>query len=135
MVGVCSRPKRIAFRELVSKYEAELVYDLRKINVDPSTVSFEELELLLKIFARDPNSWTQAAINGWKYPVSHEWMLLANQYDMNVQLNSKRKPKPIARPWPSGNETKIGTARPDARAILNKAKDGTLEWHNKHMPM
>jgi len=135
LAGVCQSPKRIALRGLVNKYEAELVYDLRKLNIDPALVSFEELELLVKIFARDPNSWFQAAVNGWKYPVSHEWIVLANQYDMNAQINSKRKPKPMARPWPSGNEVKVGTTRPDARAILDKAKAGTLEWHNKHMPM
>lgn len=135
MGGAHQWPKRFALKRLVNQYEAELVYDLRKINIDPATVSFEELELLVKIFARDPESWFQAAVNGWKYPVSHEWIVLANQYDMNAQLNSKRKPKPIARPWPSGNETKIGTARPDAREILQKAKAGNLEWHNKLTPM
>ena len=135
MDGARQRPKRFALKGLVDQYEAELVYDLRRINVDPATVSVEELELLIKIFARDPNSWTQAALNGWKFPVSHEWILLANQYDMNAQINSKRKPKPIARPWPSGNESKLGTSRPDARAILTNAKAGSLEWHNKHMPM
>lgn len=135
MVGVCQSPKRIALRGLIEKFEAELVFDLRKLNIDPATVSFEELELLVKILLRDPTSWLQAAVNGWKFPVSHEWILMANQYDMNAQINSKRKPKPMPRPWPSGNETKVGTTRPDARAILDNAKAGTLEWHNKLTPM
>lgn len=135
MVGVCKSPKRIALRGLIDKHEAELIVDLRKLNIDPSTIFFEELELIVKVLLRDPSSWFQAAVNKWKFPVSHEWILLANQYDMNAQINSKRKPKPIARPWPSDNEAKVGTTRPDARAILDNAKAGNLEWHNKLTPM
>lgn len=51
----------------------------------------------------------QAAYNGWKYPVSFEWMVLADLIDLTIAVNSKNgKGKPIDRPWPKPNSSRIG---------------------------
>lgn len=110
------------------------MFDLRRLNVDPATVSFDELYLLVQVLAKDPSSWLQAALHDWKHPASYEWIMLANLYDAYANVNSKNKHKPVQRPWPSAGETKIGTARRDARDILTKAKEGQLTWHNKPTP-
>ena len=113
-----------------------LVYDLRKINVDPGEVSLEELTLLVDVFMRDPQSWTHAALANWKHPIAQEWAVLAATYDLLAQVHSgKRKPKPFPRPWPDPNVKAKGKVRKDAREILKRAKDGELDWQNKPTPM
>lgn len=56
---------------------------------------------------KNPSSWLQAAHNRWKYPVSYDWMIVAELFDLTHKVNSK-KAKPLKRPWPDPNETKIG---------------------------
>jgi len=55
----------------------------------------------------NPQSVLQARINGWSFPVSFEWMAMAELIDVTVQANSKRKSKPFPRPWGRG-EKRIG---------------------------
>jgi hypothetical protein len=133
--GAHPGPKRIHLHQIVQEHEAELVYDLRHLGVDPSTVDLDELILIVEMLIRDPKSWTGAAIMKWKHPISHEWAVLAATYDLLAQVNSKRKPKPFPRPWPDPNVKSKGSARKDAREILKRAKDGELNWQNKPMPM
>jgi len=130
--GACPRPKRIFLHRLAQEHEAELVYDLRKLGVDPSQVDLDELILLVDVFLRDPQSWTHAAVAKWKHPISQEWAVLAATYDLLAQVHSgKRKPKPFPRPWPDPNVKAKGKVRKDAREILKRAKDGELDWQNK----
>jgi hypothetical protein len=67
---------------------------------------------------KDPTSRLQAAKNGWKFPASQEWALLAELYDLTVRINSKKKPKPLPRPWPSSNSKKIGSTTADPKQVL-----------------
>jgi hypothetical protein len=55
----------------------------------------------------NPQSRLSASVNGWSFPVSFEWMALAELIDITVQANSKRKQRPFPRPWNRG-EKKIG---------------------------
>lgn len=48
------------------------------------------------------------AMNGWKHPASSEWMLLAQLTDITLAANSKTRPKPMPRPWPDKDTTRIG---------------------------
>lgn len=92
--------------------------------------------LLVDVFIRDPKSWLHAAIAKWKHPISHDWAVLAATYDLLAQVHSgKRKPKPFPRPWPDPNVKTKGKIRRDAREILKRARDGELDWQNKHTPM
>jgi hypothetical protein len=71
---------------------------------------------------RDPESWTQAAVAGWKHPVSREWIVLSHQYDLTARLNAKTKPKPYPTPFPQKDGVKTGKTNrsPDeVRKILN----------------
>jgi hypothetical protein len=131
LVGAHKWPKRFWLQELVDKHEAELVYDLRKLGINPAKVDLDELSLLVDVLIRDPESWTHAALAEWKHPISYEWTVLVATYDLLAQVNSRRRPKPYPRPWPDGNAKTKGTVRKDARDILKRARDGELRWQSK----
>jgi len=134
--GAHPRPKRAQLQELIKNHEAELVYDLRKLGIDPHSVDLDELILIMEMLIKDPTTWTGSALMKWKHPISYEWAVLAATYDLQAQVHSgKRKPKPFPRPWPDPNVKTKGSARNDAREILKRAKDGDLNWQNKHTPM
>ena len=130
MEFLCQCPKRLFLERVVREHEGALVYDLRRINVDPNTVDYEELFLLATYLMKDSTSWLAAEMSEWEYPVSGEWLILANIHDIHMAVNSKDK-HTYPRPWTK--ERAVAT-RPDAREILKKAKEGNLEWQNKPMP-
>jgi hypothetical protein len=100
------------------------------------TIPWSEFYYVIKMLTQDPESWLFAAMNNWKHPISREWVVLAATYDLLAQVNSgRKKPKPFPRPWPSSEGKKKGSVRADARNILQKAKDGDLEWRNRHTRM
>lgn len=136
MAGAHSGPKRFWLHSVIAEHEAELVYDLRKLGINPAKVKFDELVLLVDVLLRDPTSWLHAAVAGWKHPISYEWTVNVATYDLLAQVYSgKRKPKPYPRPWKDPNVKAKGKARKDAREILKRAKDGELDWQNKPMRM
>lgn len=50
-------------------------------------------------------------MSDWKYPVSREWIVAAHTFDLQAQVNSKKKPKSYPAPWPDTNTTKIGSGK------------------------
>jgi hypothetical protein len=81
---------------------------------------------LVNILLADSSSWLQAAKSGWKFPVSSEWMLLAELFDLTHQVNSKNKVKPLQRPWPNANAERLGKAKHSRADIIRN-----LERMNK----
>jgi hypothetical protein len=71
---------------------------------------------------KDPTSWTQAAQNNWTHPVSFDWMIAANTYDLLTAVNSKRKPKPYPTPWVKKDTNKIGSKNQTREHVLNMLK-------------
>ena len=116
--------------ELAEKHPAEIRADFRTLyNVSfddvGGKVKWIEAIYLVSMLMRNPQSWLQAAVNGWKYPVDNAYMMLAETYDLLARVNSKNKPKPIPRPWPDTNKTKIGSTtrtREEIEARLNSSK-------------
>ena len=109
--------------ELAESHPSEIRADFRSLyNISwddvGSTISWLEALHLTKMLIRDPKSWVQAAKSGWKYPVSQEWMLLAELFDLTHQINSKNKVKPLARPWPDPHSQRIGKAELSRADIL-----------------
>lgn len=86
-------------------------------------LSYDEMYQLVLMLVVDPSSWLNSAMGGWKFPATREWMLLADQFDLAHQQASKRRVKPMPRPWPRSN-SKIGGKKTvrrsatDVRAIL-----------------
>lgn len=109
--------------ELAESHPSEIRADFRsRYNISwddvGSTVSWLEALHLVNMLIRDPSSWVQASKNGWKYPVSNEWMLLAELFDLTHQVNSKNKVKPLVRPWPDPNSKRVGNAKHSRADIL-----------------
>lgn len=128
--------------ELIEDHKAAFVYDFRDrfglgLRDLGTTVPWVEVVYLVAVLLRDPSSWLQTSVAGWHHPISYEWAVLAGTYDLHAQVNSKRKPKPYPRPWPSGvgGSSRRGKPRADARDILARAKNGGMKWQNKHTPM
>lgn len=107
--------------ELILDHPAELSYDFRSrfqlsIYDIGGHVSYLEAILLVSVLMRDPSSWLQAAANDWKHPVSFEWMVQTNTYDLHAAINSKRKAKPYPTPWQSPDTNRIGSKKRQKRA-------------------
>lgn len=86
-------------------------------------MSWGEAWRLTGVLANDPSSHVAAAIAGWEYPVTREWLAAADLYDAFVASNTKkgRKPKPYPRPWPDKDQKRMGKAtrsQTDIRAAL-----------------
>jgi len=128
----------LKLRELIEEHPAELAYDFRErfgLSIDDigDAVPYREAVLLVSVLMRDPASWVQAAANGWKFPVSREWIVLAHNYDLHAQVNAgkKNKPKPYPNPFPAKNSTRTGkTSRPAAEVIDLLARMNPKEPEN-----
>lgn len=93
----------------------------------PTRVHWVEAAHLIAVLLRDPASWLQAAMNGWKHPVSREWMVLAEQVDLTLRLNAKKgaRPRPLARPWDGARKPSAKKlAQEEIRARLRRMKGG-----------
>lgn len=97
-------------------------------------MSWGEAWRLTGQLANDPSSHVAAALAGWDFPVSREWLAAADLYDVFVAANTKkgRKPKPYPRPWGDKTKKRFGRAtRPqvEIRAALAARGHGVLAHH------
>lgn len=60
----------------------------------------------MQMLGRNPESWFTAAEQGWERPVSWEWLLTADLYDLQRAKASKRRSRPY--PRPTTKRTKLG---------------------------
>jgi hypothetical protein len=105
--------------EILEAHPAEFAYDFRSrfhLSTDAIgyEVSFLEAIYLTSILLRDTSSWLQAAVGGWDYPVTREWIAITHTYDLLALVNSdkkKPKPKPYPTPYPNGDKNKIGSSK------------------------
>jgi len=81
------------------------------------SLSYREAIHLVRELQSNPMSRLGAEVNGWSFPVSFEWMVLAELIDVTVQANSKRKPKPFPRPW-GNNQRRIGRTQLSRERVI-----------------
>lgn len=91
--------------ELIEEHSAEIAFDFRakfQLSIEDLGVkySYKEAFMLTAILMRDTTSWLQAAVNNWKFPASMEWIMMVQQFDAFVAVNSKNS-KPTPMPWQS----------------------------------
>lgn len=85
---------------LLDEHRSEAAADFRAIyGVSLWGVPIVEAFHLTRQLMRDPSSRLQAAAAGWGHPVSREWIVLSDLFDLQHVSKSKRKPKDYARPW------------------------------------
>ena len=67
----------------------------------PASMSWGEAWRLTHELVLDPSSHVSAAVGGWSFPVTREWIVAADSYDAFVSSKSSKghKPKPYPRPW------------------------------------
>lgn len=107
----------LALVELIEKHPIESARDFREkfhLSVDAIGVDFSYREgfLLTQSLMQDPSSWLLAAEAGWDQPVSREWILIANHFDLVHGLASKRRPKAYPRPWREAQKKTYKPTRP-----------------------
>lgn len=79
---------------------------------------YDEAFLLVQSLMSDPSSWLYAALVDWDYPVSREWLILADHFDLTHSAHSKRRPKPHPRPWPDTATRKVGAGSAVSATVL-----------------
>lgn len=82
-----------------------------------------EMFLLVKMLLADPTTRLHTAVAGWDHPVSYEWILAAQHFDLAHSAASKHRPKLYPRPWPElknkiGGKKTVARSIEDVRAIL-----------------
>lgn len=121
---------------MIQQHRPALEYDWRArfhlpLTVVGASMSWGEAIRLTRLLRADSSSQTAAAIEGWDYPISHEALAILDLFDLEHQVNSKKRPKPHPlRPWKStGNAKqmgKVGDLSPErVREILAAARDGS----------
>lgn len=91
------------------------------------TYTWAEAIHLVSILLKDPTSWLAAEKNKWKHPASYEWMVLADQLDILIAVNSQKgKAKRTPRPWQDDGGERIGKVKANQETILRN-----LERMNK----
>lgn len=119
----CARGGILRVLDLAEAHPAEIRADFRthfhcSFDDVGTSVPWIEAIYLVSMLMRNPQSWLQAAHNGWKHPVDHNWMILAELFDLTLRANSKTKPKPMPRPWPDQNSERVGKPVHSRDAIL-----------------
>lgn len=81
---------------------------------------------------KNTESWLFAAEHEWKYPASKEYLMQLNAYDLLAAVNSKRKPKPIGRPFETEDkETKLSRKFRNSNIDQDKVKEHLVKLGHK----
>lgn len=83
------------------QHRAAFDYDWRsRFGIPFDATTYGEAWRLTQQLLRDPSSHVAAAIAGWEHPVSAEWLVLADLYDLTMAVNAKKgTAKAYPRPW------------------------------------
>lgn len=99
----------------IKENEVELASDFRRFyNASIYDIGTEMLwrEGIMLVYGLKQNTQSQlfAKTNKWKYPVSSEWLVLADLIDVLIAANtSKGKPKSYPRPFKVGSKNVSGS--------------------------
>ena len=77
---------------------------------------------MLAMLLQRPDSFFHAKVAGWKFPVSAEWMRLTDLVDVQRQRGSKKRVKPLPRPWPDKTVVRKGGKGKNQRRTLAEVR-------------
>ena len=69
-----------------------------------------------------PDSFFHAKVAGWKHPASLEWIALRDLTDVQRQAGSRKRVKPIDRPWPDKKTVRKGGKGKNQRRSLAEVR-------------
>lgn len=97
---------------LIASHRGAVEYDWRTrfgcgLSAVGQTMTITEASRLSLLLTTDPTTQTFVAANGWAYPASREFLVLADLFDAFSQVNFK-KPKPYPRPDPEPTTETFG---------------------------
>lgn len=128
-------PGILALLDLIDRHRGAFEYDwrtrfgvaLRDVGADMSWGEGWRLALHL---AGDPSTAVGAAVGRLQYPVTREFLVTADVFDLLHKVNAKHTPKPYPRPWKRMESARVGGTKPPAmsqvsvRAVLAAARSG-----------
>ena len=122
--------------DIVEKHPVDLARDFReKFNISildiGDKIRYDEAALLVVSLLKDPQSWLHATLAEWDYPISRDWLLLADLYDLQHASKTKRKPKPYPRPF--SNAKRYGGKRKNGK-VRSEQEIRKLLRPNEYLP-
>lgn len=96
-------------------------------------MSWGEAVRLMAILRRDSSSQFAASIEQWDGPVSAEWAMLANLFDVQHMSKAKKRPDPVPRPWDKGKKTRTRRGDAGGRSLIEVA--AILNAHGHSLPV
>jgi len=110
--------------DLIDAHRGAFEYDWRtrfhlSLEVVPESMGWDEALRLTQQLTLDPSSHVAAAVAGWAHPVSREWAVTADLFDLqHLVAAGKSKPKPYPRPWGKAGRKKLTMASPERWAQI-----------------
>jgi hypothetical protein len=120
------KPGGIArLRKLAKTYPVEVAADLRQffgVSIDSlgRTTKWSEAQLLFAALIKMSESRLHAKLANWEYPVSREWALLRDIFDLQAAAQSKKRPKPYPAPWKQTTGKTMGKANQSRAHVLQQ---------------
>lgn len=115
--------------DLIEQHRGAFEYDWRArfglpLTCVPDEMGWAEAFRLTVVLAGDPSSQVAAAFAGWAHPVTRDFLVAADAYDLAARVAAgRRKPKPYPRPWGDKTKRTFGAGRgmsvADLRAVLD----------------
>lgn len=141
MASRCRLKKLIELLELIEKHPAALASDFRKfynISIFNYGVEYSYLETLylIEVLKSNTESLFQSQMNGWKYPISMEYVMLTELYNLLKSVNWDKKKMGKFKPYPLPFDVKNKNSETQGKAldynrakeILQNAKNGTIKF-------
>lgn len=99
--------------DLIREHPAEFAFDFRsKFQLSylaiGDSVSYLEAIYLTSILMKDTSSWVGSKLAKWTYPVTREWIITQDLYNLTYAIASKKLPKPYPTPWKQKGEKSLG---------------------------
>lgn len=125
-----------ALARLIDAHKGAFEYDWRTRFrlplrvVGTSEMTWGEALRQTQILCNDPSSQVFAAQAGWEFPVSREWIVLAQHRDEWAYSRAGRKAEPLNRPWGGRTVTRVGKGHlsPDEfRALVASVRDDATD--------
>jgi hypothetical protein len=108
----------------MQRHRGAFEYDWRSrfslpLTVIPKRMSYAEALRLTQLLVSDPSSQVFAALAGWSFPVSREWIVAADHRDSTEFGRVGRRARAYPRPW-TDQPRRIGRGKGTSSSQLHQ---------------